>query len=229
MISLKYTDYPAYIQDLPVLNFVTADRVETGNEDHEQEMLERTHDMKRTIPILLLIASFAVATGQLSAQPAPPGSPAGGRVMHGGAGRPAARGFHRQQMMEKLNLTDAQKKQLDGMRTAMQKEAVQLRSRVQLARIDLRELVRADEPVRSAIEKKLNEIASIQTEQKMLRINHWFDVKKVLTPEQQKIWKEEIRGMMMERTTGFGHRRGMMGELGRGFSDAPPDGPQGDD
>ncbi len=62
----------------------------------------------------------------------------------------------------------------------MQKNAIPLQSSIQLARIDLRDLLKAESPDKEAIEKKLNEIAKIQTEQKMLRINHWFDVKKII-------------------------------------------------
>jgi Spy/CpxP family protein refolding chaperone len=104
-------------------------------------------------------------------------------------------------IFEKLDLTDSQKKQLRDIRTAMQKNAVQLKSKVSIARIDLRELLTADEPDKGAIEKKLNEIGQLQTNQKLLRINHLLDMRKVLTPEQLKIWKSTNHGMRFD-----GHR-----------------------
>ncbi len=208
---MQYTDYPAYFQDCPVLNFVTAGRVELGNADHEPVNIERTFGMKRTLATLLFLGFFIAGTGAAPAQPGPPAR----------AGRPAVRALHRQALMEKLNLTDAQKKQLDAMRTEMQKKSVEVRGKIQLARIDLRDLMHADDPDRTAIRKKLDEIASLRTQQQLARIDHWFDVRKILTPEQQKIWKSDLRGLMMDHGRQWGDRRGMMGMSQHGMQTCP--------
>jgi Spy/CpxP family protein refolding chaperone len=128
-----------------------------------------------------------------------------------------------QRIFDRLDLTDPQKKQLNDLRIGMQKTAVQLRSKVSLARIDLRELLTADEPDKGAIEKKLNEIGQLQTNQKLLRINHLLDVRKVLTPDQVKQLRGTFRDlrfdgqrmrrnrprMMMERREFMDNRGGM--------------------
>jgi Spy/CpxP family protein refolding chaperone len=124
----------------------------------------------------------------------------------------------RKRICEKLDLSDAQKKQLGDMRTSMQRNAVQLHGKNALAKIDLRELLSTDEPDRNAIEKKLNEIAQLQTQQKLLRINHMLDMKKILTPEQLQKWKSTCRGMRIDGQRMRGNRRGMMMEP-RGFMD----------
>ncbi len=154
--------------------------------------------MRKVIFTLLILGLAFVGAGTLQAQPAPPTQ--------------VKKQVIQKKMGDKLNLNDAQKKQLDEMRTTMQKNAVQLHSKIQLARIDLRELLKADEPDKGAIENKLNEIARLQTDQKMLRINHWFEVKKILTPEQMKIWKSEIRGKWFHSREMRGNHGGMMRE-----------------
>ena len=60
------------------------------------------------------------------------------------------------------------------------------------ARLDLQKLMAADSPDKSSIEKKFNEIATLQTSLKMNHLNAWFENNKVLTPEQQKIWKKAL-------------------------------------
>ena len=183
--------------------------------------------MRRYFSFLIVLALLGTGGAVLHAQPARAKAQAFTKAP---AGRAAwMRG--RMRMMQKLNLTDVQQKQIENLRTAMQKQAVELRSKIQLDRIDLRELLRADEPNRPAIEKKLDDIASLQTKQKMLRIDHMFDVKKILTPEQQKIWKSEMKPMMFGRFGGRGmgmmrNNRGMMNCEGmKGMQQDPPGAP----
>lgn len=156
----------------------------------------RIYIMRKIVYALLTVSLVLIGTLTLQAQPAAP--------------RQKQEQATREKIGAKLNLTDAQKKQLDEMRTSMKRNAVQLRCKIQLARIDLRELLKADEPNEAVIEKKLNEIGQLQTEQKMLRINHWLNVKKMLTPEQRKIMKSEIRGMWLHGGNIRGNHRGMI-------------------
>jgi Spy/CpxP family protein refolding chaperone len=114
-----------------------------------------------------------------------------------------------ERMDQLLNLTDEQEARIQKLRTEMQRSMVQHRSKVQLARIDLRELAEADAPDRSAVEKKMKEIADLQVKQRMMAFDHRAEVEKVLTPEQKKIWKEhrgdmrrDVRQRMMRRMGG---------------------------
>lgn len=133
-------------------------------------------------------------------------------------------------MMETLKLTDDQQKQFDKLRADFQKERIGMRSTLQQLRIDLRELYRAGTPDKGKIDATINEIGKQQTEMKLKQNDHWFRINKILTPEQQKIWREH-RG----RNDGLGgkdgrmhpgnHRRGrgigMMRGSPRGSCDGP--------
>ena len=136
----------------------------------------------------------------------------GGAILHAQPDAPQARKDYapRKGICEKLDLSDVQKKQLGDMRMSMRRNAVQLRGKIALARIDLQDLLSADEPDRKSIEKKLTEIAELQTQQKLLRIDHMVDVKKMLTPEQRKKWKDSPHGMRIDGQRMRGHRRGLM-------------------
>jgi len=95
-------------------------------------------------------------------------------------------------VMDKLNLTEVQKKDVEKIRVDMEKQAVSVRASLATTKIDLRQLFKADPPDKSAIEKKLNEIADLSVQLHMNRINAWFAVNKLLTPEQQKTWKKVL-------------------------------------
>ncbi len=95
-------------------------------------------------------------------------------------------------VIEKLNLTEVQKKDVDNIRVDMEKQAVSIRANLATAKIDLRQLLKADTPDKSTLEKKLNEIADLSVQVHINRLNAWFAVNKLLTPEQQKIWKKVL-------------------------------------
>ncbi len=108
-------------------------------------------------------------------------------------------------VMGKLNLTEAQKKDVDKIRFDSEKQAIAQRAKLATARLDLRQLLKADNPDKAAIEKKLNEIADLRVQQHMIRLDAWFSINKLLTPEQQKTWREVLanapamQGNMMHR------------------------------
>lgn len=97
----------------------------------------------------------------------------------------------------KLNLTDAQKKDIEKLNTDFAKQRVEHQAKIKTATIDLRQLMRADAPDRAAIEKKINEISDLQAQNRIKGVDHWFAVNKLLTPDQQKVWKT-----MLDRTPG---------------------------
>jgi Spy/CpxP family protein refolding chaperone len=95
-------------------------------------------------------------------------------------------------ILGKLKLTDAQKKEIDKLVFDAAKQAIAQRAKVATARLELRQLLKADNPEKNAIEKKINEIADLSTQTHIDRIDGWFAVNKLLTPEQQKIWKRAL-------------------------------------
>ena len=112
-------------------------------------------------------------------------------------------------IMEDLKLTDDQKKEVQKLHLDLAKQQVAQGAKVATARIELQEVLRADNPDKGAIEKKMNEIAQLGVQSHMQRLNQWFAVNKILNADQQKIWKhvletaganrEGARGMMMNR------------------------------
>ena len=114
---------------------------------------------------------------------------------------------HKMGMMERLKLNDTQRDQVQRLHSDLEKKQIALRSRVQTLRIDVRDAFREDKPDRGKIESKINEISKAQSEMKLNHLAFWFDVNRLLTPEQQKIWKE--RPMM----GGLGVRHPMRGPM----------------
>src|SRR5262249_52894740 len=85
-----------------------------------------------------------------------------------------------QALVEKLDLTTEQRGKIERLRADMQKNAIMTRSKVQMARVDLRELYREENPDRLQIESKITEIGKLQTDMKLAHAGFWFDVNKVL-------------------------------------------------
>ncbi|RPI04450.1 MAG: periplasmic heavy metal sensor [Ignavibacteriae bacterium] len=94
--------------------------------------------------------------------------------------------------MEKLNLTDEQKKEVEKIHADAEKQAIAQKAKGETARVDLQQLLKADVPDKSAIEKKINDISDQQAQMKMIRVNSWFAINKLLNPEQQKTWKKAL-------------------------------------
>jgi Spy/CpxP family protein refolding chaperone len=119
------------------------------------------------------------------------------------------RGKHIQKFMEKLNLTDEQKKDVDKIHVDAEKQTITQKAKEETARLELRQLLKADAPDKSAIEKKINDIADLKVQMHMIKISSWFAINKLLTPDQQKTWKKVLenapamrRQRMMNRMSG---------------------------
>ena len=119
------------------------------------------------------------------------------------------------EMMEMLKLTDQQKGQMEKLRTDLQKKQVTAQGKIAVLRVELKELFQAENPDRTAIEKKMKEVSDLQHQEKLNGLDHLFAVKAILTPEQAKMWKEHMLRMGEE---GMGMRMGMMRgpKMGRG-------------
>jgi len=124
--------------------------------------------MKKLLVLFSLIAVTCIAVSQ------PPGSP------------------QRQRAASKLNLTDAQQEQFQKITFDVHKKHIELKAKTETARLELRRLMASDNLDKSAIEKKMNEVSAAQTAVQMNRINGWIEKNKMLTPEQQKLWKKEL-------------------------------------
>lgn len=121
-------------------------------------------------------------------------------------GPAAQRGTMR--LMDELSLSAEQKKDIDKIIANTMKEQIDRRASIGKARVDLRELLRAESPNQSAIEKKLGEITQMESQARVGRLNTWFVVNRLLNADQQKIWKQAL-----ERHMAFGNRAGMRGRM----------------
>ncbi len=150
--------------------------------------------MKTRTATMLLAA--ALAAGTLFAQPGP--------------GTPMPNPEGRDKLMEKLQLTDQQKDQMGKLRTQFQKSNEELASKLRLNRIDLRDLLQAEKPDKAAVQKNVKSATDLQQQMKLNMIDHMFAVREILTPQQQKIWKEHMARMIGEaRERGKEMRRGL--------------------
>ena len=100
-------------------------------------------------------------------------------------------------MMGKLNLTDQQKESMQKLRIEMQKKNTPLMSQIRLARLEIQQLMMAENPERAKVESQMKEISNLELKVKLNGLDHMFAVRNLLTPEQRKIWKEERGGNFM--------------------------------
>ncbi len=95
-------------------------------------------------------------------------------------------------ILKKLNLTAEQKKDANRIKVDLDKQLITQKAKVETARLELREICMAESPDKSDIEKKIGDIANLEAQAHMIRVDSWFAINTILTPEQQKIWKKVL-------------------------------------
>ncbi len=142
--------------------------------------------MKRLVTLgVLMLLALSFSTAQQN--PGPRGRMATGRA----------------RVLQELKLTDAQRKDIEKLRFDLRKQSIDLQARIKTQRLELTELFKADNTDQSAVEKKVNEISKLQAQRKLMLVDHWFAVNKLLTPEQQKVWKKASAQFLMQRRAQF--------------------------
>jgi len=150
----------------------------------------------------LLVAVGLLSLGLTAAVPvsADPGAPDGGKgagyMRHGNCGgawhggkRWAHLRHYRHRMMhafKQLDLSEAQKSAIHGIRISLKKDMIQKRAEMKIARIELGEQLRKDTVDMSAIEAQLKKVESLRTSMKLSAIKARVEIKNKLTPEQRK-------------------------------------------
>jgi periplasmic protein CpxP/Spy len=144
------------------------------------------------------------------------------RAMRGDRGR----WWNNPRLVEKLKLTDDQRKAMDEIFQQHREKLVDLHGNVDKAEIEMEPLVKADQPNESAVMAQIDRVAQARAELEKANARFLFELRAKLTPDQ---WKQvqEFRQNHegMRRDWGNrGHRPG-----GGGDKDAPPPlpGPQG--
>ena len=141
-------------------------------------------------------AAFAQAQGPGQA----PGGPGSGGPGSGGPGfgdhRPpmerAMRGDHGRwwnnpKIVDKLKLTDDQRKAMDEIFQQHREKLVDLRGNVEKAEIEMEPLVKADQPNEQAVLAQIDKVAQARAELEKANARFLFELRAKLTPDQ---WKQ---------------------------------------
>lgn len=144
----------------------------------------------------------------------------GFRTWRGERGREGMRGTRLMAMLENdrvksaLGLTDEQTAKLREIMVDGRKSAIKTRADLEIQNLELRELLRADQPNHDAVLRKVQEISDLRGQMMKQRVESLLAAKSVLTPEQQqkiRQFKSEHRG----RRAAWRRERGQAGPGGR--------------
>lgn len=117
-----------------------------------------------------------------------PGMGMGGGMGPGGHGPGMGPGL--EMRLAALDLTDEQKTKLEAIHERSQRKNIQSRADIQIARLDLRKLLRADNPDRRAIESQIDKVSSMQATMQKANLGAMFEARSVLTDAQRKKLQE---------------------------------------
>ena len=119
---------------------------------------------------------------------------------------------------QELKLTDQQEKKLQELHFSTAKQLIQMRSDLQIARLDLKRMLADQNPDRKMIFNQVEQISQIQAEMKKVHIEKMLAFREILNHEQL----EKFRELQQERRMHFremkrkfkGPERHFPGELG---------------
>ena len=128
----------------------------------------------------------------------------GGGMMGGMIGRLLS-----PQAIEVLELTDEQVDKLEDLRFSHEKEALEIKQKIEREQLELRKLMDADEPNESKIKAKIREIGSLRTDFQLAQVDTYFAARKILTDEQiEKMESLRHGGRRGPGGSGYGSGRG---------------------
>jgi len=126
-----------------------------------------------------------------------------------------------------VQLTDAQITRLRQIVISAEKSNIEVRAKMQVDGIDLRQLLRADKPDPAAVMNKVGEISQLRGQMMKNNVQALLDARAILSPEQQK----QVRQFIGERFSHRGwdrqrmeHHRGRM-QMRQGTPPVPPSAP----
>jgi Spy/CpxP family protein refolding chaperone len=122
-----------------------------------------------------------------------------------------------------LGLTDEQVGRLHKIGVEAEKSSIQTRADLELRHIELRELLRAENPEHDAIMQKLDEVNALRGKMEKQQVETLLSARSVLTPEQVK----KVRAFMENRGPGSGMERGHEMERHGGMGRPPGHGGPG--
>lgn len=90
----------------------------------------------------------------------------------------------------RLDLTDAQKKQIAEVREKQQRKAIESQADMQLAQLDLRKAMQAETPSAATINTQIDKLSKLRADAHKSRVAAFLEARALLTPEQQKQLRE---------------------------------------
>lgn len=192
----------------------------------------RTSIARYVFPVLAsVLALGALATAQVPGDPGGPGGPGSMGMGRGFADhRPPferamgdmGRWWNNPRMIDRLKLTDDQRKAMDQILYQHREKLIDLQANLQRAELAMEPLMGADQPDRAAIEAQIDKIVAARADLEKANSLFLLDIRLKLTPDQ---WKQ-LKDMRM-----MGHRgmmdRGRDGRMDRGGPGKMDGGPQG--
>jgi len=138
-------------------------------------------DMKRAF-ILAALLVCGVAVLQASAQSA---GGYGRHKQHSEMQGQGGRHWNRGDRLAELNLSQSQKDRIAKIRESHQKDMIQSRADLQLAQLEFRKLMRADDPDKRAINAQIDRMTSIRADMMKSRVDQRLEVRDILTADQR--------------------------------------------
>lgn len=130
-------------------------------------------------------------------------APGMGMGMGAGAGMGMWDSAHAMAIINELGLDENQSAEVKSILNQLQKEMIKKRADIEVAEVELREILGKDPVDVKTAETKVKQIASLKTEAFVMHIQGIEDVKAKLTPEQ----KKKLTEMMQMRGMGYGKGR----------------------
>lgn len=176
--------------------------------------------MKRArIASAIVLAGFiGLGLSAWALQYGPEDPPSRGQERRGGA-EPLLRLLESDRAKKELGLSDDQVQRLHQVIVDTEKASVKTGADLAVRGIELRELLRADNPDRDAATRKVQEISNLRGELMKQRVEASLAARKVLSPEQQK----KLRTFIEMRRSAASRRGGMMERQARPAPGPPPE------
>jgi Spy/CpxP family protein refolding chaperone len=140
-----------------------------------------------------------------------------GMVLHHMLQDPAVR--------ERLKITPEQVAKIQAQASSMAKVMIRSRADIQVKRMELAELIRAEKPDRVLIDKKLREVQDASFAAEKAKIDGRLNIREMFTPEQRQEMEKmrgEFHGRMMQRGPGVPGKMSPRGQRPMGPPKPPP-------
>jgi Spy/CpxP family protein refolding chaperone len=121
----------------------------------------------------------------------------GGPLRNGKQGEPGSLRGPEARSETEMGLTPEQQEKLKNIRTRYEEKAEDIQFEIRSKKIEMVKLLRAPSPERKMIDQKLEELLKLEGARQRLYVDEYFEVRKLLTPEQARIFtRKTIRAIM---------------------------------